>query len=354
MTLYPLFLTRQFRHYYFGKELIKQKITADVPAGLLAETWECSDYGAVSAQITNGLYQGKLLRELVIDHPEALLGVGMHAPHFPLLAKFLDASYFLPVHLHANDRIAQQKYGLPNGKTEAWHILWAKEGATILAGMKSGVTEEQARQAFRNCDYTAVVHEYPIKTGDTVYIPGGVIHSFGPDALVYEIQQTSDLGQNVMPTDLFGNRYSEKAWHSNIEAVLEELEWAPQPQPTQGLSITNDQVTRTILAAGAYFALERWTLSDTSTRYSFDRAQILTNLGNPLTIAIDQHHYVVHAGQTCLLPAGLKYVDLQCDRQGDFLLSYIPDIPRQIISPLQQAGFSSAQIQALGDFTIRG
>lgn len=352
MQLYPLYLTKQFRHYYFGKELIKHKITNDVPAGFLAETWECSDYGTVSALITNGVHQGKSLRELVLNHPDDILGKGLKAPHFPLLAKFLDASEFLPVHLHGNDKTAQLKYAQPNGKTEAWHILWAKEGATILAGMKPGVSEDQARQAFRRCDYTAVVHEYPIKTGDTVYIPGGVIHSFGPDALVYEIQQTSDLGQNVMPHDLFGNPYSEAIWHSNIEAVLEELEWAPQPKPTPGLKIISANTSRTLLAAGPYFALERFTLNG-EMNYKFERARIVTNLGAPLTIISNQAHYILHAGQTCLLPAGLKSIDFHCDlhapRSGDFLISYVPDLQSDVIRPLQQAGFCHDEILALGE-----
>lgn len=352
MQLYPLYLTKQFRHYYFGKQLIKHKITNDVPDGFLAETWECSDYGTVSALITNGIHQNKSLRELVLNYPEEILGKGLKAPHFPLLAKFLDASEFLPVHLHANDKTAHLKYAQPNGKTEAWHILWAKEGATILAGMKKGVSEDQARHAFRKCDYTSVVHEYPIKTGDTVYIPGGVIHSFGPDALVYEIQQTSDLGQNVMPHDLFGNPYSETIWHSNIENVLEELEWEPQPKPISGLKIVSANTSRTLLAAGPYFCLERFTLSG-EMNYKFERARIITNLGAPLTIIADQAHYILHSGQTCLLPAGMKTIDFHCDvqehRSGDFLVSYVPELENDVIKPLQHAGFSRAEISGLGE-----
>lgn len=348
MKLYPLFLTKQYRHYYFGTNLIRQKITANVPDGYVAETWECSDYGTISAQITNGVYQGHFLREFVTKYPEELLGKGVTAPHFPLLAKFLDASKFLPVHLHANDEVAKLKYGHPNGKTEAWHILWAKEGATILAGMKEGVSEEEARQAFRRQDYGSVIYEYPIKTGDTVYIPGGVIHSFGPDALVYEIQQTSDLGQNVMPHDINGMPYSEKIWHSNIEEVLDELDWLAKPKPTAGLMIEHANLQRTYLAAGPYFAMERWRLSG-ETQYSFNIAQVITNLGAPLNIECDAGTYILHEGETCLLPAGLTHVNFSCERAGDFLISYVPTLDKDVIQPLIQAGYSHAEIQALGE-----
>ena len=55
-----------------------------------------------------------------------------------------------------------------------------------------------------------------VRPGDTVYVPGGILHTFGPDTLIFEVQQTSDLGQFVMPYDLYGNRLSEEEWDANI------------------------------------------------------------------------------------------------------------------------------------------
>ncbi|WP_414547995.1 hypothetical protein [Anabaena sp. CCY 0017] len=42
----------------------------------------------------------------------------------------------LSIHLHADDETAQSLHKEPNGKTEAWHILWAAPGAEVLAGLK--------------------------------------------------------------------------------------------------------------------------------------------------------------------------------------------------------------------------
>jgi mannose-6-phosphate isomerase len=41
---------------------------------------------------------------------------------------------------------------------------------------------------------------YKIRAGDTVAVPGCVIHAFGPETLVFEVQQTSDLGSGKVPT----------------------------------------------------------------------------------------------------------------------------------------------------------
>ncbi len=97
----------------------------DVPEGVVAETWEVSDYRETTGEVKNGPYAGRTLHDLVEEFPDELVGEGWRGPHFPLLEKFIDASHMLPVHLHADDETARRKHGEPNGKTEAWHILWA-------------------------------------------------------------------------------------------------------------------------------------------------------------------------------------------------------------------------------------
>lgn len=39
---------------------------------------------------------------------------------------------------------------------------------------------------------------FPVRAGETIYVPGGTLHSFGPDTLIYEIEQTSDVQQHAM------------------------------------------------------------------------------------------------------------------------------------------------------------
>src|SRR5919205_1960721 len=237
---YPIKLSYHVRDYYFGERLIPEMLgKRDAPDGVVAETWEISDYRETTGTVTNGPYAGRTLHELVEEFPDELVGEGWRGPHFTLLIKFLDASKMLPVHLHADDETAREKHGEPHGKTEAWHILWAAEGATILAGVREGLTREDLYEAFKAKDYDAVMPRHPIRAGDTIYVPGGVIHAFGPDTLVFEVQQTSDLGQFVMPEDLYGNPLNEETWEANINATLDELRTDYHPHPNPGLALQN-------------------------------------------------------------------------------------------------------------------
>jgi mannose-6-phosphate isomerase len=354
MDWYPIKLTPHVRHYTFGERLIPERLgKANVPGGIIAETWEISDYRDTAGVVINGALEGKSIHDLVIDYPDELVGAGWSGPHFPLLEKFLDASHMLPVHLHADDETAQRVYSEPNGKTEAWHILWAAAGASILAGIKPGLSRNNLFHAFKEQQYDAVMPRYPIRVGDTVYVPGGVLHSFGPDTLIFEIQQTSDLAQTVMPFDLFGSRHSPDTWERNINATLDELRTEYLPRPNPGLVLEEGQNTYTICCAGPHFALERWTLKGMHLELSHARrCTTLSNVGSPVRIDYAGGTEMLDRAQSCILPAAIGEVRIFPSGEGRLIAGYVPDLQIDIVNPLRRAGYSDDQIKALGEVEI--
>jgi mannose-6-phosphate isomerase len=350
MQWYPLKLTFHVRSYAFGERLIPDLLGKQgVPAGVVAETWEISDYAETTGTVLNGELAGKTLHEVALAHPEELVGAGWSGPAFPLLCKFLDASHMLPVHLHADDETAARLHHAPNGKTEAWHILWAAPDATILAGVKAGVTREQLIAAFKAQDYDAVMPRHPIRTGATVYVPGGILHSFGPGTLIFEIQQTSDLAQNVMPTDLYGRRLSAEEWDAAIAATLAELKTDYLPKPHHGLTIRQEGNQYTVGAAGRYFALERWNLTNAHFEPArTDRCLTVSNVGDPVVIRYPGGEEMLGRAESCILPAAIGDVTIQPQTTGDLIVCYVPDLMRDVISRLLAEGYGRDQIDALG------
>ena len=356
MDAYPIKLTYHVRSYYFGERLIPDLLgKSDAPEGVVAETWEISDYRDARATVTNGEYAGRELHDLVEEFPGELVGEGWSGPHFPLLEKFLDASHMLPVHLHADDRTAREKYGEPHGKTEAWHILWAAEGATILAGVKEGLSREDLFQAFKAKDYDAVMPRHEIKAGDTVYVPGGIIHAFGPDTLIFEVQQTSDLGQFVTPTDLYGEPLDEETWDANINAALDELKTDYLPHPNPGLVIEDGANRRVLCCAGPHFALERWTLSEPYVEPSHpERCITLSNVGEPVSLEYEGDVETLGRAESCVLPAAIGEVRVvpEGDEGASLICCYVPDLARDVVGPLRDAGYSDERIRGLGEVGI--
>jgi mannose-6-phosphate isomerase len=352
MEPYPIKLTYHVRTYAFGGRLIPELLDKkDAPEGVVAETWEISDYRDARGMVTNGPYAGSTLHELVTEYPEELVGEGWRGPHFPLLEKFLDATHMLPVHLHADDETARRLHGEPHGKTEAWHILWAAPDATILAGVKEGLSREELYGAFRRGDYDAVMVRYPVRAGETVYVPGGVIHTFGPDTLIFEVQQTSDIGQSVMPTDLYGNPLPKGEWEENINAALDELRTDYHPHPNPGLVLEDGPNRRVLCCAGPYFALERWTLTEPYTEPAHPRRCVtLSNVGAPVSLRYVNGAERLVRAESCLLPAAIGDVWMVPEGEASLIVCYVPDLEDDVFVPLRAAGYSDAEIQALGEF----
>ncbi|CAN5825947.1 class I mannose-6-phosphate isomerase [soil metagenome] len=354
MNCYPIKLSYHVRSYSFGERLIPQMLNkTDVPDGVVAETWEISDYPDARATVKNGAYTGEVFHELVQKFPDELVGEGWRGPHFPLLEKFLDASHMLPVHLHADDETARTKHNEPHGKTEAWHILWAGEGASILAGIKDGLEKEDLLKAFKSQDYDSVMFRHPISQGDTIYVPAGILHTFGPDALVFEVQQTSDLGQFVMPEDLYGNLLTEEEWDANIEATLDELNTHFKPRPNPGLALSSGANDRVVCCAGPYFAMERWSLTEPYIEAPHpERCLTLSNVGQAVRVEYSDGVESLAPGESCVLPAAIGEVNVIPEDEASLIACYVPDMERDVVTPLREAGYSDAEIESLGEVNV--
>ncbi len=348
---YPLRLTSTARPMVFGGHAIARELgKRGLPDWALGETWEVSDVDGYAATVAAGALAGTPLRLLAVEHPDALMGRGWRGARFPLLTKFIDAAGTLPVHLHADDDTAQRLEGQPNGKTEAWHILSAVPGATVLCGVRPGVSCDRLHQALLRQDFDAVLRRLPVRAGQTVYVPGGTLHSFGPQTLVYEIEQTSDLIQHAMRWNMAdGSPVPEDEWRANLDMLIRETRLEHRPVPMAGLRLpAGDGVDRMFCCAGPYFALERWTAGTLApARLSFSTALIVTNVGAPVQLAAGPRAGVLGRGETVLLPAALRQAEI--GGPADVVVGYLPDLQPDVVQPLLAAGYAPHVIAALGE-----
>ncbi|WP_017571579.1 class I mannose-6-phosphate isomerase [Nocardiopsis halotolerans] len=347
----PLRVSAPARQLVFGGHAIARHLGKEgLPDWAVAETWEVSDVSGNGSRVLDGPLAGRSLRELVTEYPEELMGEGWSGRFFPVLTKFIDASGTLPVHLHADDATARLLEGQANGKTEAWHILDAPPGATALCGVRSGVTEEELHQALLDQDFDTVLRRLPVRPGETIYVPGGTPHSFGPRTLVYEIEQTSDVQQHAMRWNMEdGSPVPEERWHANLDALMAEVRLESRPNFHAGLRIgCGDGVERVFCCAGPYFALERWHAGTAEPlRHSFATAQILTNVGAPVEVRSGSWSGELGRGRTLLLPAAVGGVEVT--GPADVLLGYLPDLVRDVVTPLAAAGYPPEVIATLGE-----
>jgi mannose-6-phosphate isomerase len=97
--------------------------------------------------------------------------------------------------VHPPAEIAPSLGGEP--KTENWYIAECDEGASLIVGLKRGVTREQFTQALADNKAEACVHRFPVKAGDSILVESGRMHAIDAGNLILEIQQNSDTTYRV-------------------------------------------------------------------------------------------------------------------------------------------------------------
>ena len=169
-----------------------------------------------------------------------------------LLLKLLFTSQPLSIQVHPDDAYAQST-GLPNGKTEAWHILDAAPEAKVGLGLKRRVSPEQLRHAIDDGSISDLLVWNAAHPGDTISVPAGTIHAIGAGLVIAEIQQRSDTTFRLFDHG--------RGRELHIEGALAVADAGPADFLVTPTRLTD---ARTLLVSNSYFTFERIDLTPNS------------------------------------------------------------------------------------------
>jgi mannose-6-phosphate isomerase len=192
MSFTPLYMER-----VWGGRGLELKLGRTLPEGkVIGESWELVDREGEQSVVAEGTHKGKTIRELLEGGAADILGPGREGSQpFPLLIKWLDCQDRLSLQVHPPAAIAPILGGEP--KTENWYIADCDEDASLIVGLKQGVTREQFTQALKDNKVAACVHRFPVKPGDSILVESGRMHAIDAGNLILEIQQNSDTTYRV-------------------------------------------------------------------------------------------------------------------------------------------------------------
>jgi len=237
-------LIPEYRDYVWGGNRLR-------PGHLTAEAWVIFENDRVAP---GGPFAGRTLAELAAEYGQALLGwqpFQQTGQRFPQLVKLLDCAQWLSLQVHPNDEQAVRLEGPGQfGKTEAWHVLKAIEGATLIAGLKPGATGDALEQAIRSGTIVELSQVSHVRQGDTVFIRPGTLHALGPGLLIYEIQQTSNITYRVF--DWNRPLTAGRALHIDKSLAVADPSATVTPYPLPALA----DGSRAVVAQCPYFTLE--------------------------------------------------------------------------------------------------
>ncbi len=192
MSFTPLYMER-----VWGGRGLELKLGRTLPEGkVIGESWELVDREGEQSIVAEGTHKGKTIRELLEGGAADILGPGREGSQpFPILIKWLDCQDRLSLQVHPPAAIAPILGGEP--KTENWYIADCDEDASLIVGLKQGVTREQFTQALEDNKVAACVHRFPVKPGDSILVESGCMHAIDAGNLILEIQQNSDTTYRV-------------------------------------------------------------------------------------------------------------------------------------------------------------
>lgn len=344
---YPLLLEPQYDRKIWGGRRLETVLGKALPgSGPIGESLESGD----DARVVNDRLAGRTLGDLVENEGHGLLGTrGLEASgsfgDFPLLVKFIDAADVLSLQVHPDDDGACS-FG-KRGKTEAWHVVAAEPGSSLITGISRSASAADVRASIGNGSFERLLRRCTVSGGESLLVPAGTMHAIGEGVLLYEVQQNCDITFRLYDWGRVDHHGKPRELH--LDQALEALRPDRHAVPVQPLELDD---WREVLVACRYFALERWRVTGTQpvdgaggTTFRLlsciaGRVRIVGGHWPPVDVAL---------GQTVLLPADLPSAEVEGD--GTLLCSYIPDLRSDVVRPLLNVGHAATQIARLAGDT---
>ena len=215
---YPIQFKPILKKRIWGGSKLKTILNKPITSAITGESWEISTVPNDVSIVSNGLYTGKTLNEIIADFPNEILGTEVHEKFgldFPLLFKYLDAKQDLSIQVHPNDELAMKRHHT-FGKTEMWYIMQADNDARIIVGFKENSSQDIYKKNLENKTLLNILDSKNVHQGDVFFLETGTVHAIGAGLVVAEIQQTSDITYRIYDFDRKDTNGIERELHTDL------------------------------------------------------------------------------------------------------------------------------------------
>lgn len=322
-VLYPLKFKPIFKDKIWGGRKIKEQLGLDY--GSLpncGEVWLLSGLWDEQSEIANGDFEGDEINDLVETFMGDLVGESVfdkYGEQFPLLLKIIDANDWLSVQVHPDDELAEKR-GLGNGKTEMWYVMQADKDAELVMGFNREMTRADYVKVMENNTLRDVLNYEKVTAGDAFFIPAGRVHALGPDIMVAEIQQTSDVTYRIYDWDRIDVAGMRRELH--VPQSVEAIDFGiPDKYRIEVPNLMNKTVP---VVDSQYFVTGLLQLQGEMEKdYSnLDSFVILMALEGNFSLNWENGAVFVNTGECVLIPNVIKKVSIRAEKYCKLLEIY--------------------------------
>ncbi len=328
---YPLKFYPIFKEKVWGGQDLKTCFRRTIPPRKkIGESWEVAWLGEDVSEIANGPYTGRLLSDLAGEFPTQLLGtdiVESFFGRFPLLFKLLDAHESISVQVHPPDSFGGSLENRTWGKTEMWHVLWAKPGSQVICGLKEWVTAESLAQYLAAGRLEECLEVLDVSEGDTIYIPAGRVHGTKGSMVLMEVHQNSDITYRLYD---WNREFSgQKRRPLQIEEAFASIQFHDEEERIVSPIVTKETtVEERLLVTCDYFTVEKVNIpifyQDACNGSKFMVYFVSEGQGRMFPCGMPQDSMTLNKGDFLLLPACLGDFEIQTDTGCEIIKTVVP------------------------------
>ena len=321
----PIFFNPDFKERVWGGEKLSTVLNKAIPYKHTGESWEVACHKNGQSVVRFGKYTGLTFEELLLQEGEAIIGKPFKkGDKFPLLIKFIDAKEKLSVQVHPDDDYARKNENGEYGKSEAWYVIQADVGATLIAGLKEGTDKTIFENKLATNQLEDVLNEVEVKAGDVLDIPAGLIHAIGSGILLAEVQQNSDTTYRVYDWNRVGLDGKPRALH--IQSSIEVSDFTGK-HSTKLVEPTISEAEGYIIkefVRNPYFVLEEIEVQEAlKSQHRGNYFEVYMCIEGMMKLSYEQGQLPVVKGDVFIIPAELQQYYLK--GHGKLVRTYIEE-----------------------------
>lgn len=276
----------------WGTDHISKARGYDEPFGTW---WEVSAHPYCTNEIIN--LPGETLQSVIDADPENILGPGLTL-HECLRLAWLDTKDRLSIQVHPTDDNAPEN---DYGKSESWYVLDAAPGATLVAGTNT-TDAETIRKSIEDGTLEDYLVHWPVKAGDFIYIPAGMLHALGKDICAIEVGTNSNTTYRFYDYKRKGADGKERPLH--LEESFKVTDFSLQPA---FVPASNEDH---ILADAPQFTVVERFINEPRTFTAGNSYFILSNMGEEIQFDYDGETITLPKYSSVFVPWSAKEVTL--------------------------------------------
>ncbi|MGL5100572.1 MAG: class I mannose-6-phosphate isomerase, partial [Fusobacteriaceae bacterium] len=192
---------------------------------------------------------------------------------------------------------------------ETWYILDASPDATLIMGVKEGLTKEKFLEKFVKRDFDSLFNIVKVKKGDFIDVKPGLIHaSLTGSVVICETQQNSDITYRIYDFDrMVDGEY--RPLH--LEKAVEVINFDEKPVITTNETRTAIELRnckKEELVRNQYFNIDRLNILGEFSDEINSNFKVYSILSGNGELEYNGISYSVNMGDTYFIPANLQII----------------------------------------------